>query len=101
LSRESEPTELVGHARSEFILYQTEDGLARVQLRLHEGTVWLTRKQLAELYQVTVAAISHHIVKLFEERELAPEATIKHFLIVRTEGNGSPGRRSARRRGRG
>ena len=38
------------------VLYQTEDGLARVQVRLQDGTVWLTQKQLAELYQVAVIA---------------------------------------------
>ncbi len=84
-----EPSELSGPTRSEIILYQTEDGLTRVQLRLHEGTAWLTQKQLAELYQVTVAAISQHILNIFEEGELVPEATIKHFLTVRTEGNRS------------
>jgi hypothetical protein len=54
---------------------------------LHEGTVWLTQKQLAELYQVTVAAISQHIRNIFDENELTPEATVKQFLTVRTEGN--------------
>jgi hypothetical protein len=88
LSRESESSERIG-PQSEITLYQTEDGLTRVQLRLHEGTVWLTQKQLAELYQVTVPAISQHLDKIFEDRELAPEATIKHFLTVRTEGNRS------------
>jgi len=83
------PTGLVGPAPSELLFYQTEDGLTRVQLRLHEGTVWLTQRQLAELYQVTVAAISQHIGKIFEEHELAPEATVKQFLTVRTEGNRS------------
>jgi hypothetical protein len=62
---------------SELILYQSEDGLARVQVRLHEGTVWLTQKQLAELYQVTVSAVSQHLRGIFEDAELAPEATIK------------------------
>jgi hypothetical protein len=74
---------------SEFLLYQTEDGRSRVQVRLQEGTVWLTQKQLAELYQVTVAAISQHLHHIFEDGELAPEATVKRFLTVRTEGNRS------------
>lgn len=74
---------------SEFLLYQTDDGHARVQVRLQDGTVWLTQKQLAELYQVTVAAISQHLHHIFEERELAPEATVKRYLTVRTEGNRS------------
>jgi hypothetical protein len=75
------------------IFYQTEDGLTRVQIRLHEGTVWLTQKQLAELYQVTVSAVSQHLRGIFEDGELAPEATVKRFLIVRTEGNRSISRK--------
>jgi hypothetical protein len=71
---------------SELVLYQTEDGITRIHIRLHEGTVWLTQRQLADLYQVAVAAISQHIRNIFEEAELSPEATVKQFLTVRTEG---------------
>lgn len=69
----------------EFLLYQTEDAQTRVQLRVSEGTVWMTQKQLAELYQVSVPAIAQHIRNVFAERELNPEATIKEYLIVATE----------------
>ena len=69
----------------EFLLYQTEDAQTRVQLRVSEGTVWMTQKQLAELYQVSVPAIAQHIRNVFAERELTPEATIKEYLIVATE----------------
>ncbi len=72
---------------SEFLLYQTEDGLARVHIRLFEGTVWLTQKQLAELYQTGVPSISEHLTNIFREGELDPEATIRKFRTVRTEGN--------------
>lgn len=69
----------------EFLLYQTEDAQTRVQLRVSEGTVWMTQKQLAELYQVSVPAIAQHIRNIFAERELAPEATVKDYLIVAPE----------------
>jgi hypothetical protein len=72
---------------SEFLLYLTEDGLARVHIRLYEGTVWLTQKQLAELYQTGVPSISEHLTNIFREGELDPEATIRKFRTVRTEGN--------------
>jgi hypothetical protein len=78
-----------GLTASEFLLYQTEDGLSRVQIRLHDGTVWLTQKQLAELYLVSVPSISEHIRNIFSEGELAPEATVRKFRTVRTEGNRS------------
>ena len=74
---------------SEFLLYQTEDGLARVHIRLYEGTVWLTQKQLAELYQTGVPTISEHLHNIFREAELDPEATVRKFRTVRTEGNRS------------
>jgi hypothetical protein len=71
---------------SEFLLYQTEDGLSRVHIRLFEGTVWLTQKQLAELYQTGVPTISEHVHNIFHEAELDPEATVRKFRSVRTEG---------------
>ena len=77
---------------SELVLYQTDDGITRLHVRLVEGTVWLTQRQLADLYQVTVPAISQHIANIFEEGELAPEATIKSYLTVRTEGKRSVSR---------
>ena len=80
---------------SEFLLYQTPDGRARIHLRMTEGTVWLTQKQLAELYQVSVPAIALHIRKVFQERELQPEATVKEYLIVAPEGARSVERRLA------
>jgi hypothetical protein len=79
-------------APTEFVLYQSDDGLARVQIRLHEGTVWLTQKQLSDLYRVSVQTISHHVQQVFATGEQAPEATIKQFLIVRSEGNRSVSR---------
>ena len=70
----------------EFLLYQAPDGKARIQLRVSDGTVWMTQKQLAELYQVSVSAIAQHVRNIFSERELKPEATLKDYLIVAPEG---------------
>ena len=44
------------------VFYQTEDGRSRIQVRLQEGTVWLSQRLLAELYQVSVRTISEHII---------------------------------------
>jgi hypothetical protein len=74
---------------SEFLLYQTEDGLAHVHIRLFEGNVWLTQKQLSELYQTGVPSISEHLTNIFREGELDPEATIRKFRTLRTEGKRS------------
>lgn len=73
--------------RGEFLLYQTEDGHTRIQCRLADGTLWLTQAQIADLFETTIPNINLHLKAIFSERELAPEATIKSYLIVRIEGS--------------
>jgi hypothetical protein len=74
-------------AAGEFLLYQTEDGQVRLDVRLQDETVWLTQPLMAELFQTTQQNISQHIRNIFEEGELTQEATHKKFLSVRREGN--------------
>lgn len=69
----------------EFILYQTEDGGSRIQVRLDNETVWLTQRQLADLYQVNVNTVNRHIKVILDEGELNPEATIRQYRIVAPE----------------
>ena len=69
------------------VLYQTEDGKSRIQVRLQDGTVWLNQRLLAELYQVSVRTISEHISTIYSDHEQSPEATIRKFRIVQTEGS--------------
>ncbi|MCP4421994.1 MAG: virulence RhuM family protein [Chloroflexi bacterium] len=71
---------------SEIIFYQTEDGQTKLDVRLEDETVWLTQQQLATLLQTSKQNISLHIQNIYEERELAPKATVKEILTVRTEG---------------
>jgi hypothetical protein len=71
---------------SEIILYQTEDGRSRIEVRLENDTVWLTQQLMAELFQTTQQNISLHIQNIYAEGELRPEATHKDFLSVRREG---------------
>lgn len=70
----------------EFLLYQTADGRTRIQCRLVEETIWLTQALIAELFQKDVRTINEHLINIFEEKELSPEATIRKFRMVRTEG---------------
>jgi len=79
-----------GH--SQIILYQTEDGRSRIQVRMEAGTVWLSQRLLADLYQVGVNTINHHIKGIYGDRELSPEATIRQYRIVQTEGDRQVGR---------
>ncbi len=71
---------------SEIILYQTEDGRNRIEVRLENETVWLTQKLMAELFQTTVPNISMHIRNLFAEGELRKESVVKDFLITAADG---------------
>ncbi|MFA6363244.1 virulence RhuM family protein [Methanoregula sp.] len=73
-------------AASEFIIYQTEGGETRVQVRLFERSVWLTQRLIADLYQKSVTTINEHIRNIYEDTELDPAATIRKFRIVQSEG---------------
>jgi len=71
---------------SAVVFYQTDDGGTRVECRFADETLWLTQVQMAELFQSTVQNINLHLLQIYEEAELPPEATIKSYLIVRPEG---------------
>ena len=70
----------------EFLLYQTEDGQTRIECRFQAETIWLTQKQIAELFLTSVPNINQHLKSIFDDGELQLEATIKKYLIVQTEG---------------
>jgi len=72
--------------QGELLLYQTEDGKTRLQVRLEDETVWLNQKTMAELFQKDVRTINEHIKNIYTEGELSPEATIRKFRIVQSEG---------------
>ena len=71
----------------EFILYQTEDGRTRIEVRLAHETIWLPQRMIADLFQVSVKTANEHLVNIYDEGELDPSATIRKFRIVQTEGN--------------
>ena len=70
----------------EIIIYKSEDGHSDISVRVEDETVWLSQKQMAELFQKDVRTISEHIQNMYAEGELAREATIRKFRIVRMEG---------------
>jgi hypothetical protein len=72
---------------SQIIIYQTENGQTKLDVRLENETVWLTQKLMAELFQTTPQNITIHLKNIFEEGELSEEATCKDFLQVQKEGN--------------
>jgi hypothetical protein len=68
------------------ILYQDENGITRVSVRFADEDLWLTQKQIAEIYDTTQQNIDQHIRNIYVDDELFPEPTHKKFLLVRTEG---------------
>ncbi len=74
---------------SEFILYNTEDGKSEIKIILdsQSQTIWLNQKQIAELFDLTVPTINHHIKEIYEDQELQEVPTIRSFLIVQREGS--------------
>jgi len=73
-------------AKSEFIVYQTEDGRINIDVRLEDETVWLTQQLMADLFQTSKQNINHHIKSIYDEGELSPEVTVKKYLTVQKEG---------------
>ena len=74
-------------SNSEIILYQTEDGQTRIQVRLQNETVWMSLNQMAELFQRDKSVISRHIRNIFTEGELRSESTVAKFATVQSEGS--------------
>lgn len=72
---------------TEFLLYTAPNGDVKVEIILHNETVWLTQKRMAELFGVDVSTINEHLKKIYKTGELEEAATIGKFPIVQTEGN--------------
>ena len=73
----------------DIIIYQTDDGLTKIDVKIQNETVWLSQQQMAELYDTTKQNISLHIRNIFDENELNENSTVKEFLTVQKEGNRS------------
>lgn len=71
----------------ELLIYESEDGRIKLDVRLEEESIWLTQPLMAQLFQTTQQNISQHILNIYEEGELTPETTHKKFLSVRREGS--------------
>ncbi len=65
----------------------TGDTESSYEMRYEDENIWLTQKMMSALYDVSVAAISQHIKRIYDDGELTPEATIKKYLTVQSEGS--------------
>ena len=75
-----------GQTPSEILLYQTEDGQSRIEVRMEDESVWLSQKLMSELFQKDVRTINEHIKNIFEEGELTPDSVIRKFQITAQDG---------------
>ncbi|MFH0811151.1 MAG: virulence RhuM family protein [Pseudomonadota bacterium] len=75
-----------GATSSEIILYRTEDGRSRIEVRLEGDSVWLSNAMMGELFQTTKQNISLHLKNIFAERELEERAVVKEYLTTATDG---------------
>ena len=69
------------------IIYQTEDGLTKLDVQLHDETVWLSQQQMAELFHSSRTNIVEHIKHIYQEGELLEISTCRKFRQVQQEGN--------------
>ena len=72
-----------------FLIYQDENGIARVNVRFEGEDVWLNVEQIMELFDASQQDVSYHIKQIYADGEQDAERTHKKFLLVRQEGNRS------------
>ena len=72
---------------NDIIIYNTEDGKAKINLQYEDGTVWLSQLEIAELFQTTKQNVSKHVKAIYLEGELEERATVNYKLTVQKEGN--------------
>ena len=73
--------------KGDIIIYQTEDGMTKIDVKIEKETVWLNQQQMAILFQSSRTNVVEHIKNIYEEGELVEEASCRKFRQVRLEGN--------------
>ncbi len=72
--------------RTEILIYQTEDHETRIQTLLHNETVWLNRRQMAELFARDIKTVGKHITNIFSEGELEKKSVVAKFATTAEDG---------------
>lgn len=76
----------IRNSTAEFLMFTSQAGESSIEVRVEDGSVWLSQKLMATLFDVTVPTINEHLKNIFNESELQAEATIRKFRIVQQEG---------------
>lgn len=82
----SDSTESNPPAKGQFLVYPSEDGQLKIEVRLENETVWLTQQQMAELFQTSKQNIGQHLKNVFEEGELVENSVVKKFFTTAADG---------------
>lgn len=86
---EEKKEKLIRSSAAEYLTFVASTGESDTsfEMRYEDENIWLTQKMMAALYDVSKQTISQHIKRIYADGELAPEATVKKYLTVQTEGN--------------
>lgn len=84
--RQEDAAEQEGKGLGELVIYKTEDGRDQIQLRLEDGSVWLTQAEVAGLFEITKQNVSLHLKSIFADQELAEGAVVKKSLTTAADG---------------
>ena len=77
---------MMGTFDTEIVIYQSEDGHTKVDVRFEDETVWLTQQQLVDLFQTSKSNVSEHIKHIFEEGELEEKQVVRKFRTTASDG---------------
>ena len=72
--------------KGEIVIYQTKDGVAGLDVRLEDQTVWLTQEQMAGLFRRDKRTVSEHLRNIFKEKELQEKSVVRNFRITARDG---------------
>ena len=72
--------------QGQFLVYPSEDGRVKIEVRLENETVWLTQQHMAELFQTTKQNVSLHLQNIFKEGELTEDSVVKGSLTTASDG---------------
>jgi len=76
----------IRNSTAEFLIFTTTNGQDTIEVKVEDGTVWLTQKLIAKLFDVSVATINEHLKNIFKTNELEENSVIRKFLITANDG---------------
>src|SRR5271170_4442872 len=76
----------IRNSTAEFLIFTQQAGEKGIEARYEDGTIWLTQKMMAELFDITTATINEHLKNIFESQELDQNSVIRIFLITASDG---------------